>query len=413
MSQRQNTPSQQPDQAAETRQIQRIALYGFLLNLGLAGLKAVLAKVSGSLAVAAGAIDSATDSVASAAIYGGLRLSTLKTSRFPLGLYKIENLISVFVAFFIFFAGYEIVRQVLFGAGDHPHISLSIIVFLLLSIVLIWLFGRYCLKLGRRTESPTLLAEGKHRQVDVFSSLIVLGAVILNYFGFQFQFLHLDIDQMAAILVLVFIAKSGWELLTDGMRVLLDASVDAETLDRVREIIETEPLVKEVVSLVGRNAGRFRFIQTHIVLRTDDLQKAHRIGDRIEEHILEKIPHVERVIIHYEPDTSKYQRIALSLIDSDGQMSGHFGEAPYFAVVELHLDEKNISKQEILENPYQHLDRGKGIRVAEWLVQKKVDRVLVQEDLKHKGPGYVFSNAGVAVRTVSANSLSEALEEAI
>ncbi|MCF8105720.1 MAG: cation diffusion facilitator family transporter [Desulfohalobiaceae bacterium] len=409
----QSAAAAKPDQAEETRQIQRVALYGFLLNLGLAGMKGILAKTSGSLAVAAGAIDSATDSVASAAIYGGLRLSALKSSRFPLGLYKIENLISVFVAFFIFLAGYEVIRRVLFGAGGHPDISLTTIGFLLLAAAAIQLFGRYCLKLGRRTESPTLLAEGKHRQVDVLSSLIVLGAVVMNYLGLHFQLLNLGIDQMAAILVLVFIAKSGWDLLTDGMRVLLDASVDAETLNQVREIIEGEPLVKEIVSLEGRNAGRFRFIQTHIVLRTYDLHKAHRISDRIETRIREKIPHMERVIIHYEPDTSKYRRIALPLIGSEGKLSGHFGEAPSFAIIEQHLVEKNISKQEILENPFQNLERGKGIRVAEWLVQKKVDLVLVQEDLKHKGPGYVFSNAGVEVRTVSAKSLTEALEEEI
>ncbi len=122
MSHNQSAPSPEFDQREETRQIQRVALYGLLLNLGLAGMKGILAIASGSLAVAAGAIDLATDAVASAAIYGGLRLSALKSSRFPLGLYKIENLISVFVAFFIFLAGYEVIRRVLVGTGGHPDI---------------------------------------------------------------------------------------------------------------------------------------------------------------------------------------------------------------------------------------------------------------------------------------------------
>jgi divalent metal cation (Fe/Co/Zn/Cd) transporter len=86
----------------ETRQIQRVALYAFLLNFGLAGLKAALAYLSGSLAVVASAVDSATDSVASLAVLCGLKLSTRKSHTFPYGLYKIENVISVIVAIFIF-----------------------------------------------------------------------------------------------------------------------------------------------------------------------------------------------------------------------------------------------------------------------------------------------------------------------
>jgi hypothetical protein len=47
--------------------------------------------------------------------------------------------------------------------------------------------------------------------------------------------------------------------------------------------------------------------------------------------------------------------------------------------------------------------------VAEWLVEKNVDEVAITEDIKHKGPGYVFSDAGVKVHVVSAKNLGEAL----
>jgi len=108
----------------ETRQIQRVALYAFLLNLGLAGLKVVLAYFSGSLAVAASAVDSGTDSVASLAVFGGLKLSTRKSLTFPYGLYKIENVISVIVAIFIFLAGFEIARKALSPAAE-PWLALG------------------------------------------------------------------------------------------------------------------------------------------------------------------------------------------------------------------------------------------------------------------------------------------------
>ena len=118
----------------ETKLIGKVALRAFLLNLGLAVMKGMLAFHSSSLAVTAGAIDSGTDAVASLVLYGGLKLSTRKSLSFPSGLYKIENLISVFVALSIFFAGYEIAWEVVSAAKSQPEIS-STVVFLLLVAV--------------------------------------------------------------------------------------------------------------------------------------------------------------------------------------------------------------------------------------------------------------------------------------
>ena len=399
----------QGTQDTETREIQRIALYGFLLNLGLTGMKAVLVFLSGSLAVIASTIDSATDSIASLILYVGLKLSARKTPTFPLGLYKIENLLSVAVAFFIFVAGYEIARRAFSPALTPPNISMTVILLFAAGTIAIFLFGRYAIASGRRTESPTLMAEGRHRMVDALSSVVVLASVILSHFKLDVRFYGITIDQIAAAVVLLFIAHTGWELLVDGMRVLLDASIDHETLGKVQRIIEAEPLVAEVHSLTGRNAGRFRFLQAAITVRTDDLQRAHRISEKIESNIRGKVPHVERVVIHYEPQVRRYLRIAVPLSDPGGKMSRHFGESPYFAIALLRLSDNGIETQEIIENPYVDMEKAKGIRVAEWLIAKKVDAVAITEEMKHKGPGYVFSDAGVQIHVVSAKDVGEAI----
>jgi cation diffusion facilitator family transporter len=394
----------------ETVQIRRVALFAFLVNLLLAGLKAVLAAVSGSLAITAGAIDSATDSVASFAVYLGVILSVKKTKTFPLGLYKIENLISVVIAIFIFFAGYEIVQHMM-QPGGLPQITWPILVFLALSTAITYAFGLYALHQGRKTESPTLIAEGKHRQVDVVSSLVVLGAAALNYFNLRFTVYGITVDQIGAGLVVLFIVRTGWELLSDGMRVLLDASVDRDSLEQARNIIFQEPLVTSVQSLVGRNAGRFRFLQADITLRTGDLSKAHQVSEAIENKIKANLSHVHSVVVHSQPQPAHSLRVAVPLQDMAGTMSHHFGEAPYFALVSITRQTKKIEQQNIVSNPYHDLERGKGIRVAEWLVEQKTDQVWVREDIKNKGPGYVFANAGIDIQLVSHETLVEVLQE--
>jgi len=394
----------------EAKQIERIALYALLLNFVLTGIKGVLAYFSGSLAIAANAIDSASDSVASLTILGGLKLSARKSPRFPYGLYKIENVISVILAMFIFFAGYEIVRNILSPGMESPTITLGHIGWLSFGTLITFLFGQYALAAGKRTKSPTLIAEGRHRQVDVLSSLVVLLAVGLHYFGLDIDFFGITIDHIAAGLVLIFIGYTGWEILSDGMRVLLDASLDLETLGQIRKIIESQPMVTEVRRLTGRNAGRYRFLETEVVLRTGNLKKAHAISQHIEADIRKQMPLVERVVIHYEPQMNEHLRIAVPLAYDMKQISAHFGEAPYFALVLLRFADGNIERQEVVTNPHTRVSKAKGIRVAEWLIEHKIDVVVVKEDLHKKGPAYVFADAGVELQVCSVGQLSEAID---
>ena len=393
----------------ETMEVQRVALYAFVINLALSAVKAALASSSGSLTVTASAIDSATDCLASLLLYLGLRLSSLKSPSFPLGLYKIENVASVVVGLSIFFAGYEIARHALTAASQPPEISVSVVVFFVAATLIIFFFGQYALRVGNRTGSPTLVAEGRHRQEDVLSSGVALVSVVMSYAGLRIELWGFSLDQMAAALVVLFVVHAGWGLLADGMRVLLDASIDFETLGRVEAIIRKEPAVTQIHSLVGRNAGRFRFLQAAISLRTDDLRRAHMISKSIERRIRSKVPNVERVLIHYEPEPRPRILVAVPLADRSGAVSSHFGESPYFAFVSIRASDSQVEHQEILPNPHREMATAKGIRVAEWLVEQQVDELVVTEEIRHKGPGYVLSNAGIVVHTVSVHDLTEAI----
>jgi cation diffusion facilitator family transporter len=408
------TTSEEPHrhliEADGAKHVLRVALYAFILNIALSVLKTIIAFLTGSLAVAAGAVDSTIDSVASLAIVCGLKLSTRKTKAFPYGLYKVENLISVIIALFIFMAGYEIFRRALTPVADPTHITPWIIGWLLVGVLVTRLFGQYAITMGKQMRSPALIAEGRHRQADVYSSLIVLLALILDYLDVTIDFWGFTIDQIAACLVVFFIGYAGWELLSDGMRVLLDASLAPEKLGKVQKIIESEPMVTEILWLTGRNAGRYCFLEADVRLRTLDLKKAEKISMKIEQEIRQQVPLIERVMIHYQPYARTYLNIAVPLADSTGKVSTHFGDAPYFAFIVLLLSDKSIVRQEIMANPHTEILKAKGIRVAEWLVEQNVDIVVAKENLYNKkGPSYVFADAGVECR-VSDDDLNIIIE---
>jgi len=76
----------------------------------------------------------------------------------------------------------------------------------------------------------------------------------------------------------------------------------------------------------------------------------------------------------------------------------------------LHLADGSIEQQEVVTNPHTKVSKAKGIRVAEWLVEHKVDVVVVKEDLYKKGPAYVFADAGVELQVSAADQLSEVID---
>jgi len=374
------------------------------INLALSLLNLVIAAASGSLAVAAEMVHNLVDLAASVAVLVGLKLSQRQSKSFPYGLYKVENVVAVGVALLIFFTGYEIVREALFALPQTTTVNAWMLAGVALSALIPLAFSHFELRAGKAANSPSLVADAQEYRAHILSSGVVLISLIGSIFG-------LRLDQAAALLVVFFIARTGWELLKDGMRVLLDASLDAGTLAQVRQIVEADPATIQVKTLMGRNSGRYRFLEAEVTLRVDDLKKAHAVSQRIEQTIRAGVPHLERVLIHYEPAAHTHMRYAFPLADSDGRLSQHFGEAPYFALVVVRLSDGFVEKREMVENPHREVAKAKGIRVAEWLVAQKVDRVVLKESLQGKGPEYVFADAGVEMRLTGANTVSLALDE--
>lgn len=370
------------------------------INVVLSLLNLTIAAASGSLAVAAEMIHNLVDLVAAVAILAGVKISERESRAFPYGLYKVENVVAVGTAILIFFTGYEIVQHAVLGEAEPATVNAWVLIGVALSATIPLAFSYYEMRVGRQLNSPSLMADAQEYRAHVFSSGVVFLAMIGQLVGFP-------LDRYAALIIVVLIAKTGWELLVNGMRVLLDASLDAETLNQVRAIIQNDPVVTEIQSVAGRNAGRYRFLEADVVLRVDDLEKAHQASRRIEETIRAQVPHVERVRIHAEPQVRTHLRYAVPLADQAGVVSPHFGEAPYFALLTVRTADGQVERQEILANPHAAVDKAKGIRVGEWLVELKADVVVLHEDLHSKGPAYVFADAGVETRLTEATTLAE------
>ena len=169
----------------KTTNAERVAIASVAVNVILLGVKFILARLSGSMALLADVIHSSTDVIAAMTVFLGLRISRRKSPRFPYGLYKMENLVSVLISIAILIAGYTILRQALTGSsGEIRAVSVAIagIIFI---ITVTFLLSRYMIRAGKKLESPSIQADGRHIRTDMLSSVVVLLSMIGNLVGRQ------------------------------------------------------------------------------------------------------------------------------------------------------------------------------------------------------------------------------------
>ncbi len=275
-------------------QKKKISLYSVGINLLLSVLKIIGGTLSGSAALTADGVHSLSDLAASLSVYAGIVISNKKSQAFPLGLYKVENLVALVSAFAIFFAGYEIAKDVFFGDAMQIKNLWVAIGVIAMTVLITYLYSRWEKKMAVRLNSPSLMADAEHIKTDFYTALVVLVGVLGQYFGYPI------IEKIAVAVVVYFIFHSGFEILKDAIKVLLDASVDHGTIESVRAILDGEEMINRVVNITGRNAGSFKFLQLDLDVTTDSLKEAHAYAHALEEKIKKQMPFVERVIVHFE-----------------------------------------------------------------------------------------------------------------
>jgi cation diffusion facilitator family transporter len=385
---------------------EKTAWLSIFTNLVLVGIKIAVTLISGSLAVKADALHSLTDVVSSGVILIGIKISKRSSRAFPYGLYKVENLVALATSLLILFVGYEIAQEIFFGPPRPLPTQIPLAVAgITATIVIAWLFSRYELRKGQETGSPSLVADARHIWTDMLSSLIILAALVSSALG-------KSLDRYAALIVVIFIGRSAITVFLDAVRVLLDASLDHASLNAIRALVLSDPRVVAINELWARSAGRYKFVELDVTLRVRELDKGHRVAEELKNRVKREIAQVDRVLIHFQPQPKEQLTIAIPLAEDRETISEHFGGAPCFLLLTLQTRGGTTIADHILENPFLQEEKGKGIKVAEWLVAKGLDVLIARQDQAGKGPSFVLGNSGAEILLTQETEADKALAEA-
>ena len=173
------------------------------------------------------------------------------------------------------------------------------------------------LRAGRRHNSITLRADGKHLMTDVVTSagvLVGVGLVVLT--GWD------RLDPVVAFLVGVNIIVTGIGLLTESVSGLLDKALPDEEHEVITEILRRR--TDDTVTFHGlqtREAGQEKYMNVHVLVPDDwTVKRGHDYIEDLEHELMGAMPAL-RVLTHLEPisDPASYEDIPEAHVPIHGE----------------------------------------------------------------------------------------------
>jgi cation diffusion facilitator family transporter len=169
--------------------------------------------------------------------------------------------------------------------------------------------ARVLLAAGRRHHSIALEADGHHLMTDVWTSvgvLVGIGAVAVT--GWQL------LDPLVALAVAAQILRSGAILVRRSLLGLLDPSLAADELERLKAVLARHagPEV-QFHAVRTRQAGARRFVTMHVLVPGEwTVRRGHELCERLELDVARELPYAT-VLTHLEavedPDSFRDQEL--------------------------------------------------------------------------------------------------------
>jgi cation diffusion facilitator family transporter len=283
----------------------RIRLRAGLISLTVAVLmlaaKYQAYRMTASTAVLSDALESIVNVVAAVFALGGLVFAGRPADRnHPYGHGKIEFFSAAFEGGLIAFASvvivYEAVRILLAGS-EVRQISTGVLIVLATGLVNLVL-GWYLVRTGRRYNSLTLVADGKHVIADFWTSVgVVVGLLLVQVTGLAW------LDPLVALLVALSLMWTGFKLVRHAAGGLLDEE-DPILLSRVLNALQAYVGhgVIRVHHLRAIRSGRFHHVEAHLVVPEFwSVDKAHGVSEDVAARVIQDLGVEGEMVFHTDP----------------------------------------------------------------------------------------------------------------
>jgi cation diffusion facilitator family transporter len=295
----------------------RASWIGVAGNALLSVMKILVGILSGSLAVIADGIDSASDILTSLiTLFTARILNRPADIRYPYGYLKADTIATKALAFVILFAGAQLaigtVRNLLQGVERELPGMIAIYV-TLVSIAGKFLLARHQLMVGKQTGSEMLKANARNMQNDVLISFSVLAGLLFTFILKMPVF-----DSVTALVVSAWILKVGFQIFMQTNRELMDSNTHPEIYRKVFNAVKKVDGAHNPHRVRIRKIGNYFMIVLDIEVDGNIIaREAHEICCEVEDSIKKEIKNVFDIMIHAEPEGFEHRKEVFGVSPSD------------------------------------------------------------------------------------------------
>ena len=279
-------------------QVRKVLIATLILNVLVALAKAVYGFITNSVAMVSDGFHSFFDGASNVIGLVGIWIaSNPPDEKHPYGHKKYETLFTIIIAVMLFTTCFEILKKV-YQSFHEEHRTLvtqtSFLIMIMTTGVNIFVM-LYEKRKGKQLGSEFLIADAKHTKSDILVSLTVIASLVFSRMGYP----HADV--IVGLIITIFIARIGYEILKDASNVLVD-TVCLNTRS-VESLVNRLDGVRGCHDIRTRGSENSIYLDLHVLVgRNLSTEKSHEIADSIEETIKREFPSVIDIVVHVEPE---------------------------------------------------------------------------------------------------------------
>lgn len=153
----------------------------------------------------------------------------------------------------------------------------------------------YSKRIGKKSENILILANSQDHINDVWTTSSVLIGVIFGKFGIYF------VDGLVAIVIAMKILFEAIKIFMESYNVLLDSSMNNETLEKLKEIVKQNEAVDHIDKITSKSVGNKYIVIVKISVDGNmTVNESHKIAGKIKADLM-KEKKVYDVVVHVNP----------------------------------------------------------------------------------------------------------------
>lgn len=283
----------------------KASIAGIVGNLFLTFFNILVGLSSGSYALISEGIHTFSDIITSVISYIGFRIGQKPADEeHPFGHGRSEAIAGLIIVLFLAMVSYEVLTGAIDKIIYHKELaspSYLAAFMAIIGIIVNSLTSKYIISLGKRINSPAIVADGHHQKVDIFSCIAILISVIFSQIGYPI------FDPIVGFFIGIIILKTAFQIGYENINNIMGKVPSKDLINDIKKSAISIKGVYGVHNIKVGYFGNYAIVTLHIELNPElSLTDSHKIVHSVENKIPIDIPIIQGAIVHACPYGEKY-----------------------------------------------------------------------------------------------------------